>query len=59
VLDDEGGALEEKDGRVIRALGFDVQSLIDTQEDIKVCSLCHLSCLFSHFCLHKLQFQFK
>jgi DNA repair exonuclease SbcCD ATPase subunit len=38
VLDDEGGALEEKDGRVIRALGFDVQSLIDTQEDIKNCA---------------------
>jgi hypothetical protein len=38
VLGDEGDALEEKDGRVIRSLVLDVQSPIDTQENIKVCS---------------------
>ncbi|GJM90992.1 hypothetical protein PR202_ga07325 [Eleusine coracana subsp. coracana] len=39
VLDEKGDALEEKDGRVVRALGLDIQSLIDAQENIKE-SLC-------------------
>lgn len=30
-LDDKGDVLEEKDDRVIRALGLDIQSLIDVQ----------------------------
>ncbi|KAK3152835.1 hypothetical protein QOZ80_2BG0164170 [Eleusine coracana subsp. coracana] len=38
-LNEKGDALEEKDGRVMRALGLDIQSLIDAQENIKE-SLC-------------------
>jgi hypothetical protein len=44
VLHDKGdAALEEKDSHVMRALGLDVQFLIDAQENIKVCRFCPLS----------------
>jgi hypothetical protein len=43
VLHDKGDALERKDAHVMKALGLDVQFLIDAQENIKVCRFCHLS----------------
>jgi hypothetical protein len=62
VLHDKGDALEEKDAHVMRALGLDVQFLIDAQENIKVCRFCPLSGYFHicfNFCLYKLHYQFK
>jgi hypothetical protein len=43
VLHDKGDALEQKDAHVMKALGLDVQFLIDAQENIKVCRFCPLS----------------
>lgn len=37
VLGKKGDPLEEEDGRVMRAMGLDIQSLINEQENIKVC----------------------
>ncbi|TVU32324.1 hypothetical protein EJB05_24049 [Eragrostis curvula] len=39
VSDDKGDALDETDGRIMRALGLDIQSLIDAQENIKLWNL--------------------
>ena len=36
-IDKKGDHLEEEDGRVMRAMGLDIQSLIDEQENGKVC----------------------
>ncbi|WVZ76841.1 hypothetical protein U9M48_024770 [Paspalum notatum var. saurae] len=35
-LDEKSGALDEDDGRVMRAMGLDIQSLINEQENIKI-----------------------
>ncbi|OEL33214.1 hypothetical protein BAE44_0005767 [Dichanthelium oligosanthes] len=35
-LDKKGDPLEEEDGRVMRAMGLDIQSLINEQENIKI-----------------------
>jgi hypothetical protein len=37
VLGKKGDPSEEEDGRVMRAMGLDIQSLINEQENIKVC----------------------
>ena len=39
-IDKKGDPLEEEDGRVMRAMGLDIQSLIDEQENGKVCPMC-------------------
>jgi len=39
-IDKKGDPLEEEDGRVMRAMGLDIQSLINEQENIKVCPMC-------------------
>ncbi|CAN6231433.1 unnamed protein product [Urochloa humidicola] len=36
VIDKKGDPLEEEDGRVMRAMGLDIQSLINEQENIKM-----------------------
>ncbi|XP_062223453.1 uncharacterized protein LOC133922234 isoform X2 [Phragmites australis] len=42
-LDEKGDALEEEDGRVMRAMGHDIQSLINEQENIKESLCCSYS----------------
>jgi hypothetical protein len=62
VLHDKGDALEQKDAHVMKALGLDVQFLIDARkhQGMQVLSF---KWLFSHsifnFCLYKLHYQFK
>lgn len=40
VVDEKLDPLEEENGRVMRAMELDIQSLINEQENIKVCSVC-------------------
>lgn len=40
VVDEKFDPLEEENGRVMRAMELDIQSLINEQENIKVCSVC-------------------
>ena len=47
VVDEKLDPLEEENGRVMRAMELDIQSLINEQENIKVCSVCLVTCSFS------------
>jgi hypothetical protein len=46
-VDEKLDPLEEENGRVMRAMELDIQSLINEQENIKVCSVCLVTCSFS------------
>ena len=47
VVDEKLDPLEEENDRVVRAMELDIQSLINEQENIKVCSVCLVTCSFS------------
>jgi len=46
VVDEKLGPLEEENDCVVRAMELDIQSLINEQENIKVCSVCLVTCSF-------------